>query len=433
MLSGPVNLQCPACGHVFMSTLSRPDGSETCPRCALVSSRTQYKSFTQTLGAEPVRFQKRVQKAHEPEQAAPAAQAWQQPPPAAIAQQPPAPQHRQPAYFTQPQAYPAPPVHLPASWPGSGGASQQGGMDQEPAFEPKKKSSIGFWLTVSALSFAVCGFTGLLAWEKIKQRIKYLQAAKVAKADAPATSPGRFALPSVKVDPLEELNQRVLTGSAMAEVDRLIKVLFNSASTEDRLKAVSDPYTHRAEVAAMFEDDPDKPALVALTPISNPPLSLATRQRMPMFKVVTSKNRTGALAATTAGDSGETVLQWELFRETHDGDLARYIETKNQQPRWFYVGLRRVHSFDLPESASGEFDAIDIDGSTDGSGHIVTYVAKESPLGRHFARNVEWNKFYFGRVLVSWMDIAGENRPALLDCEGAPAVEEQESQSAPAK
>ena len=432
MLSGPVNLQCPACGHVFMSTLTRPDASETCPRCAFVSPLLQYTSVTPTLGAEPVRFQKRIQKAHEPDQAAPAAQSWQ-PPPAANAWQAAAPLHRQPAYFTQPQAYPAPPVHQPASWPGMAASAQQGAMDQEPAFEPKKKSSIAFWLTVSALSIAACGFTGLLAWEKIKQRIKYLQAAEIAKAGAPVTSAGRFALPSMKVDPLEELNQRVLTGSAMAEADRLIKVLFNSSSTDDRLKAVSDPYRHRAEVAAMFDDNPDRPALVALTPISNPPLSLATRQRMPMFKVVTSKNRTGALVATTAGDSGETVIQWELFRETHDGDLARYIEAKNQQPRWFFVGLRRIHSFDLPQGASGEFDAIDIDGSTDGGGHIVTYVAKESPLGRHFARNVEWDKFYFGHVLVSWMDIAGENRPALLDCEGAPPVEGQGSQSVPSK
>ncbi|MEQ1933214.1 MAG: hypothetical protein ABL962_04970, partial [Fimbriimonadaceae bacterium] len=105
----------------------------------------------------------------------------------------------------------------------------------------------------------------------------------------------------------------------------------------------------------------------------------------------------------------------------------KHIEGKNQDPKWFHVGLRRFHSFDLPKNVSGEFDAIDIDGSTDDSGHIVTYVAKESPLGRHFARTVEWNKFYFGRVLVSWMDIAGKVRPALLDCEGSALPEKTDA------
>jgi len=299
------------------------------------------------------------------------------------------------------------------SWQGA----QTGQQGYEGAIEPVKKSSLGLWVTVSVLFIAVCGFTGMLAWEKFNQRVKMLSGDKGAGTSTANT--GRPALPSAKADPMEHLNQKVLTGAAMAGAERLAAVLFNSSTTAERLKAIASPSRHQGEVAAMFDGTPASPRLIAVTPITNPPLSLATHQRIPMFKVVTSLNKSGALISTLTGDNGESAINWPLFRESHDGLLARHIEEKNRQPQWFHVGLRRVHSFDLPENFRDEFDSIDIDGSTDGSGHIVTYVAKESPLGRHLARNVEWGNFYFGRVLVSWMDIAGEMRPALLDCEGA--------------
>ena len=404
MMIGPTHLQCPVCAHAFMSVQSRPDGNETCPHCAFVGPRTHYRALTQPLGAQPVRFQKRVPRPHEP-----------LPEQSAAAVPPEAP--HQPQVQVMHMSHPThQPRMTPAAWPGMGAPPQGSQPEQGSAIEPQKKSTRLFWVTATLLFIAVCIFTGMLVKEKINQRARNLHA---TKNTAPAPTSGHFSIPAARVNPMEELNQRVLTGAAMSEADRLIKVLFNSPTTADRLKAIANPEEHQAEVAAMFEGGTTKPALVALTPITNPPLSLLTRQRLPMFKVVTTVNRSGALISTLADASGATVISWPLFRETHDGLLAGHIETKNQAPKWFHVGLRRFHSFDLPKNISADFDAIDIDGSTDGTGHIVTYVAKESPLGRHFAKSIEWNKFYFGRVLVSWMDIGGEMRPVLLDCEGS--------------
>lgn len=312
----------------------------------------------------------------------------------------------------------------PASWPGAGIEASTPHMAAAPAvgdvlIEPKKERPVFFWTCITILTLAVCIVTGLLAWEKIQQRVQRLRAERAARTQMAAPNSSRPLVPSLKVDPMEELNARVQTGAAMAETDRLIKLLFNSATPGERLKAIASPLEFQNEVAAFFDDSPKKPALVALTPITNPPLSLVSRERLPMFKVVTTVNRAGALVRTVPDGSGGMVIDWPLFYETHDGLLARHIGEKSREPRWFNVGLRRTHSFDVSKEVSSEFDAIDIDGSTDGSGRVVTYVARESPLGRHFARHLEWSKFYFGRVLVSWMDIAGEMRPALLDCEGS--------------
>ena len=66
MLSAPTHLQCPACCHVFMSVQSRSDGNETCPHCAFVGPRAHYQTLAQSFAAEPVRFQKRMPRPHEP-------------------------------------------------------------------------------------------------------------------------------------------------------------------------------------------------------------------------------------------------------------------------------------------------------------------------------------------------------------------------------
>lgn len=275
------------------------------------------------------------------------------------------------------------------------------------------------WVTISIVFVAICSITGLLALEKIHDRMRQLRVAQASDRAGTAARTDRLPAAALKIDPMREISQQVLTGSVMPDAERLAQFLFKSTTITDRLKAIASPAKYQAEVAAMFDENPTPPRFVALTPITNPPLSLVSGQRIPMYKVVTSRNSSGALLQMTNNEAGKRTILWPLFRETHEGLLAQYITAKSREPKWFSVGLRRFHSFELPENARADFDAIDIDGSTDGSGHVVTFVAKESPLGRHFARHVEWEQFYYGRVLLSWMDIAGEMRPALLDCEGS--------------
>lgn len=288
----------------------------------------------------------------------------------------------------------------------------------ETVITPQKTSRLGFWCTMSAVIIAVCCVTGLLAREKIRERIRLLRAGQSARNADTAARAGPVLMAGGRPDPMEELNHRLITDAAMSDAERLTQTLFKSPTLEDRLRAIAAADKHRTAVSALFDENPAPPRLLALTPITNPPLSLANGQRLPMFRVVTTTCAAGALLQMTDSDDGARFIYWPLFYETHEGLLARYIASRSREPKWFSVGLRRCHSFELPETARADFDAIDIDGSTDGTGRVITFVAKESPLGRHFASHVNWETFYFGRVLLSWMDIAGEIRPALLDCEG---------------
>ncbi len=329
-----------------------------------------------------------------------------------------APQTTTPAAVTHTSRPSQPPRVTPPAWTGmSTEDPQNSSQTHERAIEPPKKSRIGFWIAAVSLIAAVLAITGLLAREKMKERVQRMRGGQAVANRATPTTGVTLSTPSATADAADRLNQKIMTGAAMAGANQLVQVLFESATTAGRLKAIANPASHQDEVAAVFDGGGEPPALIALTPISTLPISLLTHQRMPMFKVTTSGNRAGALVSLSTGASGVPLINWPLLHETHERLLTRHIEAKDQNPKWFHVGLRRVHSFELPASARDQFDAMDIDGSTDGTGHIVTYVAKESALGRHFSNLIEWGGFYFGRVLVCWMEIGGEMRPALLDCE----------------
>lgn len=399
-----------------MSAQSHATGLETCPHCACVAQRGSFATVAQAFAATPVRFQKRTPRLNE------APPVFTTQPVTSSPQQQPQQAAQPPAAFAHyphhgAQAGHAPPAYQPPSWPGTSGGGPVRTVPNTP-IEPVKQSRAGWWIMASILTIAVCAFTGLLAREKIREHIRHLQAAKAARHSGGASEAHPMPIPGLKVDPMEDINAKIATGEIMDEAQRLARVLFGSATFDERLKAVSDPEAHRAEVAAMF-DGADAPRLVAVTPVTPPPFSLVLRRTVPVFIVITSKNTSGALLRVTRDDSTANTIDWALFHETHDRLLPAHIASKSRSPKWFHVGLRRAHSFDLPESARNEFDAIDIDGSTDGSGRVTAFVARESPLGRDFARHVEWNKFYLAHVLVSWMDIAGESRPALLDSESA--------------
>ena len=307
---------------------------------------------------------------------------------------------------------------MPAPWPGLNPETHTEPSAAEP-IAPKKKNTLGFWIALSLLLLAALGFTGMLGWEKINRRIQQLGAERAAKA-AVVSKPGA---PAARPDPqAEQLQVKITIASLQAEAESLLAMLFGSQSLDERLRAVADPEQHRAEIAALFEGRADPLQMIACVPISNPPLVLGERGRIPTFKVVTSGNRSGALLWLVPAGNGAHRIHWPLFHETHERLLAKFIAERTDEPRWFHVGLCRRHSFDLPEAERGNYNAVDIDGSTDGSGRVLAYIAKQTPLDRHLEPRMGWGQFYFSRVLLGWLDIAGQRRLALLECAGAQAA-----------
>lgn len=276
-------------------------------------------------------------------------------------------------------------------------------------------------MTISLLIVLAFGITGLLGWELLSRRIDQLRrTAPLVTSGKPAENSG-YAAAAIS-DPKAEMQNKLQVAAAAQDVEPLLHTLLTSSSIDDRLKAVADGENHRHEVNTFFPSAGEPPVLLAVRAISNPPRHLSTGELLPVFRVSTTRNRSGSLVWIVTNADGKPAIHWPLFFETHEGALASFIEAKSAAPRWFYVGLRRAHSFDLPESERANYHAVDIDGSTDGSAHIVAYVARESPIGRLIDRRLEWGKFYLGRLLLSWMDIAGEERLVILDSEESASI-----------
>lgn len=305
-------------------------------------------------------------------------------------------------------------------WPGLGLQGEPGHPLSSQVIEPVKgKGRIGLWVSVALVMTLACGLTGMLGWELISRRIDRLRtSAPLVVSTSPTGSASQFHAAS-KTDPRTELQNKLVVAAAADAVEPLVARLFTGGSLDERLQAVANPEIHGPEVQSFFTSVTGHLTVVAIRSISNPPRHFASGARLPVFRVVTSQSQSGALAWLVTNAQGNPVIHWPLFRETHEGALAAFIQAGTPDPRWFHVGLRRAHSFELPESERENYHVMEVDASTDGSAHVVVFAARESPVGRLLDRRLEWGAFYLGRLLLSWMDIAGEKRIAVLDA-GAP-------------
>ena len=381
-----------------MTSQARTEAAQSCAHCAFVAPGLHFQVITPAAVAAPIAFQKRVAR-FRPEEPAARSDPEEDPP-----ESPPAPIQRSHIRQTGIQQRIQP--HTPQSAPFP---------IVDEVIAPQKKSPYFRWFVTLILFIAVCGVTGMLVWEKIQQRIEIERQNTAVKA-AGQSMAVRTPAP-LNAAATSRLEGSIITHEASSDAERLVKVLFSESNLEERLTAIENPQRYRPEVETFFDRATDRPQLISVTPISNPPISIREQSRIPMFKVVTRQNRSGALAWILRGEKGEPLIHWPLFRETHERALRKFLLEKPETPAWFFVGLRRTHPFDLPEDQRSEHEAFDIDGSTDGSGRTTVFINKKTPLCRTLNGKIQWSEFYYGQVLVSWMDVGGEKRFAMLDCE----------------
>lgn len=325
-----------------------------------------------------------------------------------------------PAALLPPQATPSPAAHAATTTPGglSKTARTSSVMGMQP-MAPKEKTKGSSWLAKAALFIlmsASAALTGLLVKEQL-----HLQR-EAQKTLPPPPLPVEPPPPALKAAPSKKegfVANRVARANTAAALEGLLQKLFNAATTDERLACVSPEREAREEIDALFP--PDGPPLVlrSMKELAVQPMLLPEDERVPVFAVITSANPSGALARLTTTDDGRDVILWPLFHETHQRVLTGFIEKRSREPGWFHVGFRRVHGFDLPEDEKDAYHAIDVDGSTDGSGHIVTYVSKTTPAGRFLDAQMEWGTLYLGQLLLGWMKTGDFEHITILDCRGA--------------
>jgi hypothetical protein len=307
-------------------------------------------------------------------------------------------------------------------WPGLGAVETEGQRPVSPAsfgppIQPVKKSSWPQWCFALFLTAVCAGVTVLL----VKQQRESRRAATSVIDGGTAALSQRDMIPAAIVDkPQDFVDNRIQRARSAESAETLLKRLFESPSLDEKAACVFP--LHDREMISTFFESPSEgraPGLIAMRELPQQPVLLPSRDSVTMFSVMTTRNNHGALLRLTEAPDGQARIFWPLFQETHDRVLTDHIERRVEEPCWFHVGFRKVHAFQLPESERAAYSAIDVDGSTDGSSHIVTYVPVNSPVGRYLSSEMDWGKLYLGRLLLNWMDIGGQRHLTILDCEGA--------------
>lgn len=230
----------------------------------------------------------------------------------------------------------------------------------------------------------------------------------------------RAELPSpAEVVPEPAQTQSMDLVAATAAAEKLLSTLLESKTIEERITTLSQGEEYRIDVEEFFAKS--HPHLKSLKVSPSNPLTLPGQEMVPMLQVWTDKNPTkGALLKMTPQTQGGWLLNWPLFAETHEGRLARFLESSSEQPSWFYVTLHRSHAFDLPEAIRADYLCVDLQASADGSAAAKAVTALDTPLGRYLEREVAWEQMYIARLLLQHRKLSeGVQTIVMLDCEGA--------------
>lgn len=204
---------------------------------------------------------------------------------------------------------------------------------------------------------------------------------------------------------------------ASEAANNLLKSLLTAKSASQRAETIAQPEDNRADLEGFFERN--RLALKSIRLAEGLPLLLPGSKTVPLFEVVTDKNRAGALLRLVPRENG-FLLDWPLFSETYECHLAGYLEKKTEQPSWFHVLLRRSHALELSEAVRSRHLCMELRASADDSVRCLAVVPEETPLGRFFESEVDWGNHYLARLLLQKRrQVDGTEGVVILDCEGA--------------
>jgi hypothetical protein len=247
-----------------------------------------------------------------------------------------------------------------------------------------------------------------------------IESAPLAPAPAPATP----AEPMPEIRRAEIVKPRLDLVAASEAGQKLFLDLIEAKTPEARAALITLPEENGADVEEFFAAG--KIELLAFKPSNATPLTLPGQDPVPLFQVTTKSNSHGALLRVVPQTNGSFLLDWPLFAETHERKLGGFLEKKPAEPSWFYLGLRRSHGLELPQTSRDIHVAFKLQGSADGSLSCLAVSQKDTPIGRYLARETEWTDIYLARLLLQHRKLAdGTDAIVILDCEGAAKVDAQ--------
>lgn len=239
---------------------------------------------------------------------------------------------------------------------------------------------------------------------------------EVRRAAPAPDEPPDLPPPSAPVPgPVDDLRE------AAAAVPDLVRRLFEANTPAERAACIAEPKRHSDDVESFFAatQGRTRPGFTSLQQFTAVPLTLPKSEPTVLFQIKTDANPGGALLRPIRQADGSWRIDWPLFQETHERQLENYLKTRDTEPRWFRVGLRPNHGFDVPEELRENHLVYDLQGSADNSIRVLALTEKNSALGRFLKREVEWGEIYLARVLLRWTQFTPDAEGlALIDCEG---------------
>lgn len=221
------------------------------------------------------------------------------------------------------------------------------------------------------------------------------------------------AAPAMSLIEFEALSDRVLKEGEQIFRNLLAHPLAGLTFIDQGEKAAP-------QVAAFFERHPALSA-TSFQKVPVAPRDLQTGLPVLMLQVTTSANTEGgALLRYHISENDRLLLDWPMFEETHENALQHYITSKEKSgSRWFTVGLRRNHGFELENSMRQIHHVFDLQASANSLLDVPGIVVRDLPVGRYLDQRTEWQVIHIGRLLLRSRALeSGLKCVEIVDCEG---------------
>ena len=225
------------------------------------------------------------------------------------------------------------------------------------------------------------------------------------------TPSAQVLLPAVPA-PVIDFKSLTSKGSAV------LKAFFAGEVTA-RADCIVEANRYASLIEPFFSSLPAPVQFESMRPLDAPVICLPGGESSTLCAVKTSLPACGITRFVAAAD-GSLKLDWPTLRDSLEGRLASYAKDPTDEPAWMMLGLRRNSGFNESDEVTRNFLVLDIQGQGDGSDHTIVLAMKNSPTGRALESKISWNQLYLVRVLLSWQQIEGRPRLAVLDAELLP-------------
>jgi hypothetical protein len=178
---------------------------------------------------------------------------------------------------------------------------------------------------------------------------------------------------------------------------------------------------HKTEVEGFFKEvGPDwKVEKIEPGPVVT---ELDTGVRIPLYRAITTSCTQGAIIHLVRDPSGDFLLDWPLFSETHHKGPGVSLEGDpwEARPVWKTLLIQRGRS-ELPaEKKDGEtYENVRLKAGLWDAEVVEAYVRADSSVGRLLSSRLTQDQFGLAKLLLSSVKIAGRRVPVVEDYETA--------------